>query len=365
MIQYFKTSKGKTTYTHPRLNNLKDLYEFIKNDYRPIPGTEDLSNLSDFSKNGFDELNKTLLPYISVSCIYDKMRDVGGSTIIEYKPILLMDLDFEKKIKKFYNDRSKIGTKNWFKIDNLINDIIYQIEKTIPFTLLKRSYSGGLHILIEYNYIEDEPTEKTISDWENIHKNVFNHYYEIFNNLLKTIKNSEKLIKVDDCTKKINQLMIMNYDPNAIYNDFKEDIYSDMIDDIFDMVNDKIYFKQETEDIIQENNEYIENLKYVYENTTDYFKQQITDAVCSRVDHYSFDLFNNLHSLTPENLKIIYGFFKIGYKGSGVPIKTFNDFYKFVDRQNKGASKYGEERFYKKLEYIFGQELLGFPEKIF
>lgn len=349
MFQYFKGQGGKRAYSHPILYNIESLYHIVKNNIRPLydGGVGDFTSFQD----RYDPLNKALLPYISVSCKYDGSRNPGGVGIIHYYPVILIDLDFDKNVKKRYTNPEYKDTKINRYITSWIDALVKDIKKVYPYTIIKRSYSGSLHILIRYNLLDDNDNiiigndgvsidnNDMFKHYERIHKKVFNYFNRIYANLLS--KYDRKILRVDDSVgSKINQLMVLTYDNKSVYMDNTYDIYESEITQLLPSNNSlNLNVKISDDEIICQNNTFIEYLMHLYNDdsiTRDLNRSIINSELSKLLSHHNFSWVASLWYLSLENRYLLWGIMsKKGiYRGSSIPMKDFKDFNNYIESKH-------------------------------
>ena len=371
MFQYFKGKSGTYPFSHKDLNSIEDLYKMIRDNKRPIPHKDGYGSYDDFQRS-YSFLNKDLLPYLSVSLEYDTDNWVDRRNNIKaYHPRVLIDFDFNKDLKLWFNEPNNFGTPKWNEIEGKMVDFISHIQQSYPYTMIKRSYSKGLHVLISYVLIgeggEEFPQHDSLKDYERTHKKVFKLLKSLYSNLINKL--GVDFINLDSCTEKIHQLMVMNYDPNVIYKDNVMEIYTDELDFHNILVNEKKYdynpFKGvkilTDREVIEHNNEYITFLMNFYNNSNVGTKKMVEKRISQLISHYEFKLNISIYHLSIQNIRLFWKWFKTFYKGASVPLNTFESFYNYLEKQNEYSLR-NPKRFVVPLKYqikIDGQKTLS------
>lgn len=356
-MQFFRGQNGTRANNHYILKNIKSLHHSTINNIRPLE-KGGISTYDDLI-HPYNVLNKTMImPYMSVSLIYDGERRPGGSTAIKYLPIILIDLDFTKKIKKFFIDEKNHNSKLYNYIKKSVDNTKKIIYKSYPYNLVKTSYSGSLHILINYRLLDDngdiiiDDNGVDIADidhyreLEKIHKKVYDYFYHIYKTLMS--KQDKQVLYLDDNVGgKIAQLMILTYDQKGLYNDMIYDIYSSDINTLKDILNseldDDFYFKKSDESIIESNNNFVKELINIYKNddNSDYInkllREKLIKELSELLSHHNFKWVASLWYLDEIYRKALYYIIKKEdiYKGTSIPLKSFESFNNYIESKHE------------------------------
>lgn len=203
MYQYFLNKKDIQTNRTKTFKNLDEIDECIRENKHPYYLMNGVNNkLTDYSK---DESI-----YVCFPLIYDNARN--ESNIKQYNPYIFVDIDIKKDIKDYYLNNNNKHLPEWKRINNLIENVYLTIKETNDYTLLKHSYSGGIHIIFKY---ESEQLNDT--NYKDIHKQVYLRITKQINNILKD-KFKTDILFIDESSNKPTQLCIINYDKDCCYN---------------------------------------------------------------------------------------------------------------------------------------------------